>query len=310
LKIHALCLVKNERDIIAQTLRSASAWCDYIYVLDNGSEDGTWELVQALSRELKAVRPFKRDPKPFFDNIRDEILLAHLSLASPDDWWCILDADEFYIDDPRQFLAAVPRTDRAVWPVVYNYLFTEKDYEGFRNSPESYADDTPVEQRLRYYMVTDYAELRFFRHSPQLKGVPVGGYYPVHHRRIRFKQYSYRSPQQISLRLETRREPMLRGDFIHEKRSNWVAGGTAEPGPAAEADLPASWQERIASAQECEFDALDGVYAEPPPWKPPGGPALSIREAVRVSARRLVAGGFRRARNRAGRLWPFSGARA
>jgi hypothetical protein len=313
LKIHALCLIKNERDIIEQTLRRAAKWCDYIYVLDNGSDDGTWEVVQELSRELDAVRPFKSDPQPFFDNIRDEIFRTYSDRAVRDDWWCVLDADEFYIDDPRVFLSEVPKTTRAVWPLMYNYLFTDRDLERYHERPEVYGDDVPIEEKLRHYMVADYAELRFFRHSPLLKRIPVRGYYPVHAQRIRVKHFAYRSPDQIAKRLETRRDAMRRGDFVHEKRSNWQPGGWAAAGPALESEIPASWEERVTPARECHFDDLDGRYAVSPDWKAPVPPHWRTRlrsrldESGQVAARllrrlrRRVAGAGRASRLSTGR---------
>ncbi|MGA7952831.1 MAG: hypothetical protein WCA07_04850, partial [Gloeobacterales cyanobacterium] len=36
MRIHAICLVKNEGDVIAQTLRHASQFCHKIYVFDTG----------------------------------------------------------------------------------------------------------------------------------------------------------------------------------------------------------------------------------------------------------------------------------
>ena len=52
MKIHGLCLVKNEADVLQETLVSALHWCDdHIYVFDNGSNDGTWELVQELANQ-------------------------------------------------------------------------------------------------------------------------------------------------------------------------------------------------------------------------------------------------------------------
>jgi glycosyltransferase involved in cell wall biosynthesis len=55
MKIFAIMVVKNEVDIIAHTLRAASEWCDQIYVLDNGSDDGTWEVVEQMARENRAI---------------------------------------------------------------------------------------------------------------------------------------------------------------------------------------------------------------------------------------------------------------
>ena len=83
-------------------------WCDSISVLDTGSPDGTWEKVRTLAGELPQVIPFMQDPRPFDDSIRGVILRHHLGRANPNDWWCILDADEFYIDDPRSFLSRIP----------------------------------------------------------------------------------------------------------------------------------------------------------------------------------------------------------
>lgn len=290
MKIHGLCVVKNEKDIIGQTLRSAAEWCDHIYVLDNGSTDGTWELVQELSRELEAVRPFKRDPKPFSDSIRDDILNAHLALAGPDDWWCILDADEFYIDNPRQFLRNVPKKTRTVWYQIYSYLFTDKDLERYRQEPDAYGDDVPVEQKLRHYAVGKYTELRFFRHSPRLKRIPTSDYYPVHPQRIRLRHYAYRSPEQISTRLLTRRGAMRRGEFVHEKKANWTPGGVAAPGPALPDELPESWEERVTPHVECHFDRLDGLYPDPPEWTPPvaTGWVTRMRSGIDRYSRRAV----------------------
>ena len=266
--IHGLCLVKNEADVIAQTLHAASRWCDHIYVFDNGSDDATWEIVQVIARDNPAVVPFKTDAKPFTDSLRGEILRRYRSRAQTGDWWAIIDADEFYIDDPRAFLARVPDRFRAVWPQIYSYLFTDIDADSWRQDPSRYASDVPLGERLRHYVLGDYTELRFFRHEPGLTEVP-GDLRPIYPERIRLRHYGYRSPDQIRIRLETRREPMLRGEFIHEKRSNWFPGGSAARGPASPEDLPRGWQERIVAHGECLVDSGVNSLLPPLPWTPP-----------------------------------------
>src|SRR5688500_16851086 len=104
MKIHAICVVKNEADIIEETLRAAASWANWIYVLDNGSHDGTWEAVQRLAAEVPSVVPYKQDRRPFDFELRGDLLRHYVGRAKRGDWWCILDADEIYIDDPRQFL--------------------------------------------------------------------------------------------------------------------------------------------------------------------------------------------------------------
>jgi glycosyltransferase involved in cell wall biosynthesis len=289
MKIHGLCVVKNEADIIEQTLRSAARWCDSIYVLDNGSTDGTWEKVQALAGELPQVIPFAQDARPFDDGIRGVILRHHAARAKRDDWWCILDADEFYIDDPRDFLARIPGRYLSVWMQLYVYLFTDKDLVHYRQDPERF-DALPIEERLRYYVNGDYSELRFFRHSDALEYVPGADLHPIYPLRIRMKHFAYRSPEQIHLRLETRREPMQRGEFLHEKKANWVMNGRIVPGPARPSDLPQSWEERIKLSSRCHFDRQDGYYAQEDftwaPPKPPGWPTR-LRSQARSLLRKL-----------------------
>ena len=45
MKLNAICIIKNEADIILETLNNALRFCDTIYVFDNGSTDGSWELI-------------------------------------------------------------------------------------------------------------------------------------------------------------------------------------------------------------------------------------------------------------------------
>lgn len=285
MRIHCLCVVKNEADVVEQSLRAAAKWCDWIYVLDNGSSDGTWEKVQELAQELPAVIPFKQDPRPFVDSIRWDILRHYMNRGKRGDWWCILDADEFCIDDPREFLDSVPRRFKAVWMLRYSYLFTEKDQAAYLKDPERYDDGTPIDQRLRHYVVDEYTTLRFFRHSKNFARIPGEMLLPIFPRRIRLKHFAYRSPEQIGMRLETRREPMQRGEFLHEKRANWVSGGTLLPGPAKPEDMPESWEERVASSRECHVDAGDGEFVEAAAWIPPAGRSWSVRFRSRTRTR-------------------------
>jgi len=149
-KIWALCVVKDEADIIAECLRSAARWCDAIYVLDNGSGDGTSEKVQRLAGEIPAVVPFKQDPTPFSEALRGEVFERYRHLSADGDWWCRLDADELYIDDPKAFVAAVPPQFDVIWSASFQYYFTEVDRDRWAADPALFADDAPVEAKCRH----------------------------------------------------------------------------------------------------------------------------------------------------------------
>src|SRR6202008_2813219 len=136
----------------------------------------------------------------------------------PRDWWCYLDADEFYIDDPRIFLAKIPDRFQIVWEAVFSYYFTDQDAILYRQDPLRYFA-IPVEKRLRYYQ-NDWGVSKFFRHSDDIVltrdyAFPEGPAYPVW---MWMKHYQYRSPEQIERRLLTRR-PVIES-FRHESMAN------------------------------------------------------------------------------------------
>lgn len=200
--------------MIEETLRSAARWCDRIFVFDNGSTDGTWEKVQALAQEMPDVLvPFRSDGVRFSNALRKHAFEHFRHESNNGDWWCVLDADEIYIDDPRSFLASVPMRHHVVWGVYFQHYFTEVDATLYNSNPMAYPPYAPAETALLYYRC-DYSEMRFFRYrkglvwdygsAPRHLGV-------VHPQRIRFKHYQYRSPSQIQIRLETRQLAMQQG---------------------------------------------------------------------------------------------------
>jgi glycosyltransferase involved in cell wall biosynthesis len=274
MEIHGMCIVKNEADILEECLNSALHWCDHIYVFDNGSKDGTWELVKTLATKHPQIVPYKQDDVLFSSALRGDIFNAFRSTAGQQDWWCRLDADEFYIDDPRVFLAKIPDRFQTVWSASLNYYFTDQDAIAYRTDPAGFLR-IPVQQRLRYYL-NNWGELRFFRHSDDIvwtRSEDYGGYpaamfsaaaYPV---RIWLKHYQYRSPEQIEQRLRTRRPAMeAKTGFRHEVKANWITSvATKREAPLKFEDARpefagAGWEERIVPAASLDYDAFDRRY--------------------------------------------------
>ena len=272
MKIHGLCLVKNEADVLNETFISALHWCDHVYVFDNGSNDGTWELVRQLANQHLQIVPYKQDDVLYTNGLRADIFTAFRSNARSQDWWCALDADEFYIDDPRIFLTKIPNRFQTVWSASLNYYFTDQDTISYRQDPVKFLA-TSVQKRLRYYC-SNWGELRFFRHSGDIVWTRAqGGFppamftapaYPV---RIWLKHYQYRSPEQIERRLRTRRPAMEASTgFLHEVTPNWSGAiATKRDAPldfenARPEFAGACWEERIVSAASLDYDAFDRRY--------------------------------------------------
>jgi glycosyltransferase involved in cell wall biosynthesis len=264
MRIHSVCVVKNESDIIGQSLAAASEWSDFIYVLDNGSTDGTWEEVLDLSCRLRPVVPFRREDGPFHNKLRAEVFGHYRRQSSPGDWWCKLDADELYIDSPREFLAKVPARYDNVWSASFQYYLTEKDVVRFRANPALYGDDVPVDQKCRYYL-NNWSELRLFKYSDRVRW---SSYSPdlllrAYPQRIRLKHYQYRSPQQVEKRLATRQPAIQRGvAFAHEASRNWADRVLGQRGDSLGSERctasirgsSVSWTHRLVDSSKLRYD--------------------------------------------------------
>jgi|GEM_PF-530583 len=277
MRIHGLCLVKNEVDIVRQGLKAARAWCDAVYVLDNGSTDGTWEEVQALSREDPAIVPWKQEEVPFRDGLRAHIYHAFADRAKPGDWWARLDPDEFYIDDPRKFLSRVPSSAGCVWYASLSYYFSTEEARRYHADPSQFADDVPITEKCRHYF-NFWSEIRFVRHEVMEPWEGTEGWpeklvrrVRSHRHRMLCRHFPYRSPSQIERRIATRAASAMSGTvFSHEAVKDWRK--TVDPVSIREhhwndleyatdpTEMEWGWESRVIDAANLVFDAHDGRY--------------------------------------------------
>jgi hypothetical protein len=317
MEIHGLCIIKDEADVIESCLIAALSWCDHIYVLDNGSTDGSWDLIQEIAGRHSQIVAFKQDDRVFSDSIRCDIFNAFRSMAKPGDWWCRLDADEFYVDDPRIFLAKVPARYGVVATVSITYYFSDLDAEAYQRNPREYLA-LPLERRIRHYLA-HWSEPRFFRHRDDIIWTSEHGGFPasvqrasVYPVRIWLKHFQYRSPEQIECRLRARWPAIRTGSFRHEAIANWgdaVASiRTSRAGFSGARPEYAShrWQDRIVPAAALDFDGLDNRYVVDEALLPPLEASVSWPSVLRG----LLPAALRRAiKNRMSRLRLHSGLR-
>lgn len=244
MKIFGICLLKNEADIVRYSFEENLRWCDRIFVYDNGSVDGTMDVVRELAKTQPGVVPFGSTDLDFVDRLRADVFNYFRGEAQRGDWWCRLDADEVYPDDVREFLTSLPAAEQFVWSVYLQFYPTEKDLarlEAYEGAPPFEAN----ESNLPRYYLADYAEAKFFRHRPGL--VWENGSWPEHaglvaRRMLRHKHFQYRSPAQIERRLVTRRAATAAGygGFPHSHE--------------------ASWREKVRPSETLHFDAGDNQY--------------------------------------------------
>ena len=204
-KLHAICLVKNEDDIIVQTLNHARRYCDRIFVFDNGSVDRTWEYVQELAKADSGIVPFGQTLEPYARNLRAAIYYEVGPQLSEEDWWLILDADEFLAEDPQPIMRQAIREGADVirsWQI--DFLYTDVDLRAWEEGKDSRSQ--PIMERRLFYLIRTQ-ERRLFRNRRQLSwpsGNVPEGLGKACRRLVMNRHYRFRDPPQIQKRLQQR----------------------------------------------------------------------------------------------------------
>jgi len=228
MKIYAVSVVKNEADIIRENLLHAAKWADKIVVFDNGSTDGTWEIINEIKSNV--IIPWKTEDKPFRDELRKEVFDYFRDELNDGDWVCVrLDADEFYMDNPREFLSKLPKMVQQVFGINMEYQFTE---DNLKDNDETFRFD-----KFKYLKIPT-CEQRFVKYRKKLHWLPHGSI-PSHpgitsKKFIKFEHYQFRSKSQIQKRLSTRQLALDRGLDMY-----W------------EEDTGKPWEVKIVDQKEC-----------------------------------------------------------
>jgi glycosyltransferase involved in cell wall biosynthesis len=221
-RVHGICLVKNEDDIISQSLTHAARFCDRVFVIDNGSTDDTWTIVNDLARRDGGIVPFEQTREPYGDWLRARVFNEMHRKLSEEDWWLILDADEFFVEDPKAAVDVAVRQGADVvmtWQI--QFYFTERDLEAWNRREDR--REAPIFSRRRYYQI-NWQEPRIFRNrrerpwdthaSIKLPDGPhrTSSYLPFN------RHYQFRDPAQMEKRLALRYGHAL---FPHVQSPDW-----------------------------------------------------------------------------------------
>lgn len=221
MKIIGFMLVKNESDILAQTLQSLLDYggFDQVLVFDNGSTDDTVTVAQRFASDRLAVFDL---PEPFSDNLKFENVYRHQHLMADGDWFAILDADELYRSHLRPLVEGAEKAGaNMVCTRSAQFYFTEND--------PSYGFDPhkPAEQQRPYYLV-NYGEPRVYRHQSHtrlsadfVKSKP--GSLKPHTELLDVFHFQFRSQEQTQKRLDIRlKNNQHSGNWGHIKSARWT----------------------------------------------------------------------------------------
>lgn len=226
---HGIMVLRDEGDIIAQTLAHLMTWCDSLTILDTGSTDGTWDIILDAARRDPRINPLARVERPFHNGLRALVFHAARDRFQPGDWVGRLDADEFYHISPPTFAAErLGASDGRVFAQMYDFLLTRNEATAWDRGEETLADRArPIEHRRTRYLVQEFPEPRFFRYRrrmvwPETSYVPLRGGL-IAAPRIPVRHYRWRDPVQAAARCALRRETFNSGGLVgrHWDLADW-----------------------------------------------------------------------------------------
>lgn len=242
--------MKNYADVLDEVLESAASWATRIYVLDNGSTDGSIEVAERAAARLENVRFLGQDVQPWSFGYYATVYQSAKSSAGPVDWWYRLDADEMAVEDPRPLLAAVAPEHDTVWGSFYCYYFTPDDLEAYERNPAAWLS-RPVADRVRWYR-NDWAEPRFVRQRRFMRwkheGWRDGSLNPAPEM-VPIRHYRYRSPEQIADRLGLRMDQQAWSFETSEFQQQFTRQIFLPPVPGAPA-----WHRMLADRTMLDLD--------------------------------------------------------
>jgi glycosyltransferase involved in cell wall biosynthesis len=239
----AVSMVKDEADVIEATLRHMATQVDAMFVADNGSTDGTSEILHALEGELNLT--VFDDDEVGYEQSRKMTALARIANdATGAEWIVPFDADEiWYGPTPRiaDFLMTLPDSHDIVEARLYDHVCS-----GFDDPSIS----DPV-QRIKYRR-SYAAPLRKVacRYRPGLTiqmgnhGATYsegGGY--LSDRCIAIRHFPYRSPEQVVRKVRNGARAYAATDLPEGYGAHWRQWGRIldQSGEQAIHDLFHQW---------------------------------------------------------------------
>lgn len=202
LQIFGVCFVKNEDDIIADSVTHAAQFCDKVFIVDNASTDRTWDIVKGL--DLENVIPVCSKDFVFRDHLRLRFMETKKEELGLDNWWYMFDADEFLIQDPFDAIAVAEEEGAdCIGVEIINFLLTKDEAsEGKENGRhESWRD-------RKHYVLYASGTIKLFKNTRYIDygicaSIPLGLTKECS-RRIVMKHYPHRSLTQLEKRVYTR----------------------------------------------------------------------------------------------------------
>lgn len=237
----AVAMVKDEADIIAFTVKRMLAQVDHVLVADNGSTDGTLEILESLPI---SVIP---DPEPGYYQSEKMSRLAHTALIAGAEWVVPFDADEVHIQVETgrgrlaDNLAALPDEVLISEAMLFDHVATGRDPEienPLRRLKWRRAAPAPLRKaacRAREDLVIHQGN-----HGASYPGV---AHPPTVTNLVEVRHFPYRSPEQFEKKVRNGAAAYAATNLSQDTGAHWRGYGRIlkEQGPEALAEVFYKW---------------------------------------------------------------------
>jgi glycosyltransferase involved in cell wall biosynthesis len=200
--LFGVCFAKNEEDIIADSITHAAQFCDKIFVVDNASTDRTWDIVNGL--KLDNLVPVCSKDFVFRDYLRLRFMESRKAELGINNWWYIVDADEFLLEEPFNTIAqAEDENADCIAVEMVNFYLIKDEVSKIQESghQETWRD-------RKYYVLYGSGKIEFIKNTRHLDycvyDIIPFGLTKECSRRLFIRHYPYRSLAQLEKRVYTR----------------------------------------------------------------------------------------------------------
>lgn len=234
-------MVRDEADVIEATLRHMLTQVDYIVIADNGSTDGTLEIIQRLQEELNSsygdgmriALLYDNDPAYYQSKKMTAMALGQLPYA---DWVVPFDADEIWSAVGSRIadvLMEQPDDTFIVHANVYDHICTGTDEGTHPFERMVWRTRDKLELPKAAVRLTPDLTIRAGNHGADYdEDRPTHGPY-LSQQMLRVDHFPYRSPEQFVRKIRNGYAAYQATDLPEDTGTHWRSYGRIleEKGP-------------------------------------------------------------------------------